>query len=61
MATQKFWWFELQNLADICLQVLQAVIFILHMTNQGLTEEWFGWLLATQTILLLIQVQRYFR
>ena len=61
MVTQKYGWFELQNLADICLQVLQAVIFILHMTNQGLTEEWFGWLLATQTILLLVQVQRYFR
>ena len=61
MVAQKYEWFQLQNLADISLQLLQTVIFILHMTNQGLTEEWFGWLLAAQTILLLIQVQRYFR
>ena len=61
MFTLGYEWLSIANLVDFSTHSIQTVIFICHLTNYGLADEWFALLLAFQTVLLSMRVLRFFK
>lgn len=61
VVSQGRYWFHLRNVFDLLTNSLQVVIFACTLIDMGLTNDWFGVLLAIQTVLLYIRLLRFVR
>ena len=61
MVEQRRRWIQPRNVTDVCAIMLQTLIFICHIMNWSVGQEWFAYVLALQCVFLLTKLQIFGR